>query len=46
METVLVDHVLLNGGQTIDPTRGILEEELVSPSVYSGGGRDCHMDDP
>ena len=30
--------------KTIDPTR-LLEEELVSPSVYSEGGGDRRMDD-
>lgn len=34
-ETLLADHLLSDGGQTIDPTRGLLEEELVSPSIYS-----------
>lgn len=32
-ETVLADHLLSNGGQTIDPTRGLLEEELVNRSI-------------
>ncbi len=45
-ETALEDHVLSNEGQTMDPTRGLLEEELVSPSVYSDGGRDCHLNGP
>ncbi len=45
-ETVLADHVLSNEGQTIDPTRGLLEEELVSPSIYSDSGSDCHIDGP
>lgn len=46
METVLADHILSNGGQTIDPTRRLLEDELVSPSIHSDGGRDSHMDFP
>ena len=44
-EAALADHVLSNGGKTIDPTR-LLEEGLVSPSVYSEGEGDRRMDDP
>ena len=44
-EAAIADHILSNGGKTIDPTR-LLEEELVSPSIYSEGGGDCRMDDP
>ena len=44
-KAALVDHVLSNEGKTIDPTR-LLEEELVSPPVYSEGGGDRRMDDP
>ena len=42
-ETELADHVLANSGQTIDLTTGLLQEELVSPSIYSDGGREFHM---
>jgi len=27
-------------------TRGLLEEELVSPSIFSDGGSDCRIDGP
>ncbi len=44
-EAALADHILSNGGKTIDPTSGLLEEVLVSPSIDSGGGGDRRVDD-
>lgn len=44
-ETILADHVLSQEGQNIDLAQGIFEEELVSPSIHSDGGRGCRTHD-
>ena len=45
-EAALADHVLSNEDKNIDSTRGLSEDELVSPSIYSVGGEDRRMDVP
>ncbi len=45
-EAALADHVLSSGGKTIDSISGLLEEELVSPSIDSRSRGDCRVDDP
>ncbi len=37
-ETALAHHVLSSGGKTAELTRGLLQEELVSPSIVSENG--------
>lgn len=44
METGLADHILSNRGLIRGPTIGLLQEELVSPSIYPVGGKDFRID--
>ena len=43
-EAALAEHVLSNGSQTINPTRGLLEEELVFLFIYSEDKGDRRID--